>query len=85
MLAQAIALIYISEPVPAVISKASSSLNIATQSKDASFSFGAQGDPVDEPDMDEACTKALRDQVYQELLQTSRHTGPPHQVTQHGE
>ncbi len=85
MLAQAVAVLYISEPVPAVISKASSSLNTASQGKDVSFSFGAQGDPVDEPDMDEARTKELRDQVYQELLQTSRHTGPPHQVTQHGE
>ncbi|DBA92750.1 TPA: hypothetical protein ACH3X1_002948 [Trebouxia sp. C0004] len=85
MAALAIALLYISEPVPAAISKASSSLNTATQSKDVSLSFGAQGNPIDEPDIDEARTKELRDQVYQELLQTSRHTGPPHQVSQHGE
>ncbi|KAL0038199.1 hypothetical protein WJX79_007719 [Trebouxia sp. C0005] len=83
--ALAVAVLYISEPVPASISKASSSLSTATQSMDVSFSSGAQGHPVDEPDMDKARAKELRDQVYQELLQTSRHTGPPHQVTQHGE
>ena len=85
MRSQVIVLFYISEPAPDAASKASSLTEAATQSKDASLTFGAEADSVEEPFMDEARKQELRSLVIQELLQTSKQKGPPHQVSQHGE
>lgn len=86
---QVAALLYMSEPA-ASLPNTSTSLPGGTEPgfKDASASFGAELDSVEsveEAFMDEARKKELRGLVIQELLQTSKRKGPPHQMSQHGE
>ena len=78
--------LYVSEPAPAsLVNKGQSPLATAHQSKDASASFAADADNTQDTAMDEARKLELRSLVIQELLQTSRRKGPPHQHCQHGE
>lgn len=83
---QVAALFYISEPA-ASLPNIPTSLPVGTEPgvKDASASFGAEPDSIEEAFMDEARKKELRGLVIQELLQTSKRKGPPHQLSQHGE
>ena len=83
---QVAAVFYLSEPAPHV-SATSTGLPDGNESgvKDESASFGADPDSVEEAFMDESRKKELRSLVIQELLQTSKRKGPPHQLSQHGE
>lgn len=85
MPAQVVALFYITKPAPAVPITASVLPDTDAHSKHASVASDAKPDAVPEPFMDEARKQELRGLVLQELLQTIRHKGPPHQVSQHGE
>lgn len=82
---QILALFYVSESAPPLLMTATTSLGNEPGMKDASASFGVESDSVEEPFMDEARKKELRSIVIQELLQTSKRKGPPHQLSQHGE
>ena len=82
---QIFALLYISEPATQSLTTAARPLGNEPGIKDASGSFGAEPDCVDEPFMDEARKKELRSIVIQALLQTSKRKGPPHSLSQHGE
>ena len=83
---QVAALFYLSEPATNV-STTSPSLpgGKGPGVEGESAKFGADPDSVEEPFMDEAHKQELRSLVIQELLQTSKRKGPPHQLSQHGE
>lgn len=82
---QVVALFYISEPATHLLTTATSPPGTEPGIEDASASFGAKPDSIEEPFMDEAQKKELRSIVIQELLQTTNRKGPPHQLSQHGE
>ena len=82
---QVAALYYISEPAPTSLSSTTSIPNTASQTQDASRSFGADADAAHEPIMDEARKQELRSLAIQELLQSSKFTAPPHPISHHGE
>ena len=82
---QVVALFYISEPATEPLNATSSPPGNEPGTKDVSASFGAEAGSVEEPFMDEARKQELRSLVIQELLQTSKRKGPPHQLSQHGE
>lgn len=83
---QVAALFYISEPATNLPTTSTSLLGANEPgAKDESASFGADPESVEEAVMDEARKKELRSLVIQELLQTTKRKGPPHQLSQHGE
>lgn len=81
---QVIAVFYVSEPAPA-LPTTSNLPGKVSEANDASVAFGAEQESGEEPFMDEARKQELRSLVIQELLQTSKRKGPPHQLSQHGE
>ena len=82
---QTLALFYISEPAPTAQEFSSSVPGKCSETSNASITFGAEPEHVEEPTMDETRKQELRNLVIQELLQTSKRKGPPHQLSQHGE
>ena len=84
-LMQVVALFYVSEPAPASLPTTSNVPGKVSEANDASVAFGAEQQSDEEPFMDETRKQELRSLVIQELLQTSKRKGPPHQLSQHGE
>lgn len=82
---QILALLYISEPATQSLLTATTPLGNEPGIKAASASFGVEPDSAEEPFLDEGRKKELHSIVIQELLQTSKRKGPPHQLSQHGE